>query len=85
MKTKELKELKLVNLAPHTQKSFSGNAKILVMGRERILFSYETPVLKQTEEGDFVRLWDGWSQTTGRHIKAFCGLNKAGFMALPTK
>ena len=29
-----------------------------------------------------VRLWDGWSATTGRHIKAFCGLNKAAYMAL---
>jgi len=27
-------------------------------------------------------LWGGWSNTTGKHIKAFCGLNKAGFMGL---
>jgi hypothetical protein len=27
----------------------------------------------------------GWSNTTGKHIKAFCGLNKAGFMGLEYK
>lgn len=35
--------------------------------------------------GSLVRLWGGWSNTTGKHIKAFCGLNKAGFMGLEHK
>lgn len=35
-----------------------------------------------TAAGELVKLWDGWSATTGRHIKAFCGLNKAAYMAL---
>lgn len=41
------------------------------------LYSYNTPIIKR-----LVRLWGGWSNTTGKHIKAFCGLNKAGFMGL---
>ena len=47
------------------------------------LISYGTPIIKQTAGGRFVRLWDGWTQTTGRHIKKFCELNKAQFRALP--
>lgn len=29
------------------------------------------------------RLWGGWSATTGRHIAAFCGMNKKEFTNLP--
>ena len=44
-------------------------------------FFYYNPLIK-TAAGELVKLWDGWSATTGRHIKAFCGLNKAAYMAL---
>lgn len=27
-------------------------------------------------DGSMVRYWGGWSNTTGKHIKAFSGLNK---------
>lgn len=27
--------------------------------------------------------WTEWTATTGRHIRAFCGLNKKEFMKLP--
>lgn len=47
------------------------------------LFSYYTEIMTRTKSGKMARIWDGWSQTTGKHIKAFCGLNKAGFCALP--
>lgn len=46
------------------------------------LYSYFTPILTRSKNGEFRRLWYGWSQTTQKHIKAFCGLNKAGFDAL---
>lgn len=46
------------------------------------LYSYDTPVIKRTVSGELVKLWDGWSATTGRHIAAFCGLNKAEYMSL---
>ena len=28
------------------------------------------------------KLWNDWTATTGRHIKAFCGLSKAEYMSL---
>lgn len=65
------------------QKSFYGKAVVEVdyTGNET-LYSYGTPIIKRLRTGEFVKLWDGWSATTGRHIAAFCGLNKAGFMSL---
>ena len=66
------------------RKSFYGKAAVLVYGDgTEVLRSYSTNVLKRKPDGTLVRMWDGWSATTGRHIKAFCGLNKAGFDALP--
>lgn len=37
---------------------------------------------EQYKAGELVKLWDGWSATTGRHIAAFCGLNKAAYTSL---
>lgn len=65
------------------RKSFYGKAvvKIADDGSET-LFSYNTPIVRKN--GDkIVRLWDGWSLTTGRHVKAFCGLDKTAYEALP--
>lgn len=76
----EIRELHPVN----GQKSFYGKAVVLTFadGTE-ILRSYDTQVLKRTPTGKYLRMWDGWSATTGKHIKAFSGLNKAGFDKLP--
>ena len=64
-------------------KSFYGKAVVLRNddGSET-LFSYKTPVLRREANGDLVRLWLGWSATTGRHIRAFAGLSKAEFLEL---
>jgi len=71
-------------LIPHDgRKSFCGKAIVEVNNGEEILYSYGTAIIKKTASNELVRLWDGWTSTTGRHIAAFCGLNKAGFMALP--
>ena len=65
------------------RKSYYGKAVVEVAdGGSETLYSYGTPIVKKTAAGELVRLWDGWSATTGRHIKAFCGLNKAAYMAL---
>ena len=63
--------------------SFYGKAfvEIDAAGTE-ILYSYNTSIIKRTVSGELVKLWDGWTSTTGRHIKAFCGLNKAQYMSL---
>lgn len=67
------------------RKSFYGKAIVTIDedGTET-LSSYNTPIIKRTVSGELVKLWDGWTSTTGRHIKAFCGLNKAQYMSLTT-
>lgn len=68
------------------QKSFWGKAFVKVDSRgNETLFSYGTKILKKRANGDLIRFWGGWSATTQKHINAFCGLNKAGFLALPVK
>lgn len=68
------------------RKSFYGKAfvKIDNAGNET-LYSYNTPIIKRTVAGELVRMWNGWSATTGRHISAFCGMGKYEFMRLPVK
>lgn len=76
--------MKKYELIPNDgRKSFYGKAIVEVAddGSET-LYSYNTAIIKRTAAGELVKLWDGWSATTGRHISAFCGLNKAGYMAL---
>lgn len=65
------------------RKSFYGKAQVIQDATGETLYSYNTPIIKRDASGNLSRLYAGWSQTTGRHIKAFCGLDKAGFMALP--
>lgn len=68
-----------------SHKSFYGKAIVIEKDNgEKELISYSTTVMKQTKTGEYIRLWDGWSATTGRHIKAFSGLNKAEYFKLAT-
>ena len=65
------------------RKSFYGKAVVMVEDNgTETLFSYGTPILKRLVSGELVKMWDGWTATTGRHIQAFCGLNKAAYMSL---
>lgn len=65
------------------RKSFYGKAVVIMEDNgTETLYSYGTPIIKRLVSGDLIKLWDGWSNTTGRHIKAFCGLNKAAYMEL---
>ena len=65
------------------RKSFYGKAVVMVENNgTETLYSYNTPIIKRLVSGELVKLWDGWTATTGRHIKAFCGLNKAAYMNL---
>lgn len=66
------------------RKSFYGKARVTVSeDGAQTLYSYNTPIITRDPSGALTRLWPGWSVTTGRHVKAFCGLNKAGYEALP--
>lgn len=65
------------------RKSFYGKAVVEIDNEgSETLYSYGTPILTKRTNGEMVKHWDGWSATTGRHIKAFCGLNKAQYNAL---
>ena len=66
------------------RKSFYGKAIVAIddNGGET-LYSYGTKIMTRDPAGQFVRYWDDWTATTGRHIKAFSDLNKAQYMALP--
>lgn len=77
--------MKMYELIPNDgRKSFYGKAKVVIgADGSETLYSYDTPIIKKDNAGKLSRLYAGWSQTTGRHIKAFCGLNKAEFMSLP--
>lgn len=68
------------------RKSFYGKAVVRVHhdGAET-LQSYGTNVMRRDADGTLHRLWSGWSMTTGRHIKAFCGMGTAEWNALPVE
>ena len=76
--------MRMYELIPtNGRKSFYGKAQILVDETGETLFSYSAPILHIDKSGKMTRLWDGWSATTGTHIKSFCGLNKAQFEKIP--
>ena len=74
----------LVELKPKdSHKSFYGKALVeLKEDGSRVLYSYNTPIIIMHNDGSLKRLWDGWSATTGRHVAAFCGINKKQYMEL---
>lgn len=76
--------MKIYELKPITsQKSFYGKAFVEIDDNgDEILYSYNTPIIKKLVDGTYKKLWDGWTATTGKHIKSFCGLSKAEFMGL---
>lgn len=76
--------MKIYELRPvDNRKSFYGKAVVVVEDNgTETLYSYGTPIVKRLVSGELVKMWDGWTATTGRHIKAFCGLNKAAYMSL---
>lgn len=81
------KATKTEKLIPNdSHKSFYGKARVeyhKLNGIEsEVLISYTTPVLIRIGD-QLYRTWDGWSATTGRHIRAFAGLNKKEFWDTP--
>ena len=62
----------------------SGNPTVIIddNGTEH-LYSYYTEIMTKHKNGRFYRVWTGWTQTTGRHIKAFSGMTKADFDNTP--
>ena len=70
------------------QRSFYGKAKVLIELEHKSLISYDTVVCRIDNDGTFVRIWQGYSATTMRHINEFrvqhglTKLSKAEWMAL---
>lgn len=71
-------------IAGQKQRSFYGKATVIIAddGSETLL-SYDTPIIKKDSNGNFSRLYDGYTMTTGKHIRAFCGMSKAEFLNIP--
>ena len=61
-----------------SQKSFYGKAIVSTVGNDKYLTSYKT-VVCGIVNGEFVKYWDNYSNTTMKHINSFrlfYGLNK---------
>lgn len=60
-----------------------GKAIVILMhtGME-VLQSFQTPVLGKFN-GCLCRFDDTWSATTARHVRKYCGLNRAEYLKLP--
>ena len=91
-----MKTYELIPSKSDGHKSFYGKAVVREDNRgTRTLYSYGVKIMSISPAGDRVRYWDGqihddggnggWSRTTGRHIKSFCGLDKAGYLGLPMR
>lgn len=77
--------MKIYELIPtNHQKSYYGKALIKVSedGTET-LYSYGTKIISRDTEGNLKRYWNGWTCTTGKHIRSFCGIGKKDFLDLP--
>lgn len=73
----------LIPLKEQHQKSFYGKGIVFIdENGNQTLFSYGTRIIEKTAEGKLIKYWDSWSMTTGKHIKAFCGLNKKEYESL---
>lgn len=81
------KVVRTYELTPHDgRKSFYKKAIVRVYddGTE-VLRSYGTDVMSRAPYGTLRRHWDRWSATTGRHVAAFCGINKAAWDKMPVE
>lgn len=66
-----------------SHKSFYGKAKVFEdENGNKTLYSYDTKILTVSKDGSIKKFWFDWSATTGRHIAAFCGLNKKQYESL---
>lgn len=67
---KEYKELKK-NRGAFTLDGFGNRALVIPTNNGYILQSYYTEVAEIRNTGEFIKLWDGFSVTTLKHINAF--------------
>lgn len=78
--------MKKTQLTATRQKSYYGKATVRQEDNKLILTSYNTDVVYiDLINGNFVKLWSGYSKTTLNHINDFLGtnLNKQGWLDIP--
>jgi hypothetical protein len=64
--------ISIMELTPDNgRKSFYGKAKVFSKGNVHVLKSYDTEVCAINAKGEFLRFWNGYSDTTMRHVNAF--------------
>lgn len=67
----------------NSRKSFYGKALVeFNKDGSQTLWSYGTKIMTKKKDGSFVKHYDDWTATTGRHIAAFSGLNKKQYEEL---
>lgn len=59
-----------------SHKSFYGKAKVISTDGIEQLQSYDTIVASMDNKGVIHRHWGDWSATTGRHLRAWQGIDK---------
>ena len=70
-----MKNYELTPMGNDKAKSYYGKARVIEKDNgEKVLMSYDTEVCKITKSGEFVRLWEGYSATTMRHVNSFLEL-----------
>lgn len=55
------------------RKSFYGKARVTIEGNTITLISYTTKVMR-IEDGKIIRMWNGYSATTQRHVNSFLAM-----------
>lgn len=79
-------EYELMPLEEQSQTSFYRKAIVIVNeDLSETLYSYGTKIITKYDDGTLEKHWNSWTNTTGKHIKAFCGLNKKQYIELPCK
>ena len=76
--------MKVYELIPvKGQKSFYGKAIVIDYENGfKTLISYNTIVLVERPDGSYIRTWNDYTKTTGKHIDNFSGLSKKQYLAL---
>lgn len=83
---KEMNEMwyELLPLEEQSQKSFYGKARVRINeDASETLYSYDVKIMTKYDDGRIEKHWNHWTATTGKHIKAFSGLNKKQYIELP--
>ena len=78
--------MEIYELTPKNgQKSFYGKAFVIYNEGVKYLGSYNTIVASIQPDGTVKRHWDGWSATTGKHLRSFYGIRKKDWDKMPVE